>query len=175
MYSQFSIGVSISGISYHQGKINTKPFKWKLSKNGKLTAFASISILVSYQFNDYIGIKAIQSFAFRDCAGRFSGITHIGIDLHDDIIGWKNPKSRFSMTFGPFWYYRKNWIKEKNYKHKNGFLKISDNKIWEYKFVWYGGQVEYSFFYNEHNSLIVNFLPGIPYVYILGIGTKYTH
>jgi len=175
VYSQFSIGVAISGIGYHQGKTETEYFKWKLSKNGKLAGFASVSILFSYQFNDYIGIKALQSFIISDCIGNFSGITHIGIDLHDDIIGWKNQKNQFSMTFGPFWYYRKNWLKEKEYKPDVSFLKQSDDKVWEHKFVWYGGQIEYSYYYNSHNALTFNFLPAIPYLYTFSLGTKYKY
>ena len=173
VYSQFSVGISLSGIGYHQGNTKTEYFKWKLSKNGKLAGFASISFYLSYQFNDYIGIKAFQSLIFKDCIGHFSGITHIGIDFHDDIIGWKNPKSQFSATFGPFWYYRKNWLKEERYIHVKGFLKLSENKKWEHKFVWYGGQIDYSYFYNSHNALTLNFLPAYPYLYTFGIGTKF--
>jgi len=174
-FSQFSIGVSFSGISYHQGNVNTKPFKWKISKNGKLTGFVSVSLLASYQFNNYIGIKIIQNFAISDCAGKFAGITHIGIDLHDDIIGWESQKSQFSMTFGPFWYYRKNWLQEKEYTHKEGFLKLSKDNIWEHKFIWYGGVIEYSYYFNQHNALTFSLLPAIPYLYTFGIGTKYKY
>jgi len=172
-YSQYSIGISISGIGYHQGNTKTDYFNWKISKNGKLAAFASITLSFSYRINDYVGIKALQSFIFKDCIGHFSGITHFGVNFHDDIIGWRNQKNQFSATLGPFWYYRKNWIKKQEYIPTKGFLKLSENSIWEHKFVWYGGQVEYSYFHNPHNALTINFLPAIPYLYTFSIGSKY--
>ena len=173
VYSQFSIGITLNGIGYHPNS-NTDNFKWKISKNGKLVGFASISIIASYRFNNYVGIKIAQNIAFYNCAGKFSGITHIGIDLHDDIIGINNTKNQLSASIGPFWYYRKNWNQITSYKYDPNFIKRSKNKTWEHLFVWYGGQIEYSYSYSKQNAITMTLLPGYPYIYAMGLGAKHT-
>jgi len=168
--AQLTIGVNIGGIGYHTKKVkDTENYKWKLNKKGNWAGFASVSVMVSYRINDYVGIKAINTFIFQDCAGRYSGISHVGIDLHDDIIGWKGDKNQFSASVGPFWYYRKNWTQESWYQNDPTFLKLHKNKKWESIFVWHGGQVQYQYFLNEYESIGVNFLPAYPYLYTLGV------
>ena len=175
--AQFSIGITLSGIGFHPRKEkyeNTDLYKWNIDKKGRFVAFSSLTFFLSYRFNNYIGVKLMQSIVSHDCAGHFAGITHFGIDLHDDILAMKNPQHQFSVSFGPFWYYRKNWNTEPNYMHDAKYLKLSNNHIWETKFVWYGGQVEYSYLPDNSNiAYTVNFLPAIPYLYTLGVGAKY--
>ncbi len=173
--AQLSIGISISGIAFHPVKEkyeNEELYKWKLNKKGSLVAFSSLTVFASYRFNDYIGAKFAQSFIFYDCAGHFAGISHFGIDLYDDIIGIKSDTDELSMSFGPFWYYRKNWSSEPGYKMDTDYMKISKNGNWESKFVWHGGQIEYSHLVRKNQYLTVNFLPAIPYLYTFGIGAK---
>ncbi|RLD47360.1 MAG: hypothetical protein DRI86_00580 [Bacteroidetes bacterium] len=175
--AQYSIGISLSGIGYHPKKEkydNVNMYKWSIDKKGQFVAFSSITFFFSYRFNDYVGAKLMQSLVLSDCAGHFAGITHFGIDLHDDIIGIKNPNHQLSATFGPFWYYRKNWNENPNYKQDLDYLKSTQNNKWETRFVWHGGQIEYSYLIPESNTAItVNFLPAIPYLYTLGLGAKY--
>ncbi|MFC2111102.1 hypothetical protein ACFLQ5_01480 [Bacteroidota bacterium] len=171
--SQLSIGISLSGVGFHPIEDKYSQFyKWKIDKKGKFVGFSSVSFLFSYKINDYWGIKVMQSLVFYDCAGKFTGISHFGIDLHDDIIGWKNPKDQFSLSFGPFWYYRRNWTKEPNYTNDPNFITLSQNGKWEKKFIWHGGQIEYVHTFNKNDNLSINFLPGYPYLYTLGMGTK---
>jgi len=175
--AQISIGISISGIGYHPKKEkyeNADLYQWKLDRKGQFVAFSSVSFFLSYKFNNYIGVKLMQTIVTHDCAGHFAGITHLGIDLHDDIINWKNPQHQFSMTFGPLWYYRRNWKSDPNYIHDVDYLIISKNSIWESKFVWYGGQIEYSYLpENSNTAVTLNFLPAIPYLYTFGVGAKF--
>jgi len=173
VYPQFSIGIIFNGIGYHPNS-DTKDFKWKISKDGKLAGFASISIIGTYRFNNYIGIKIAQNIAIYDCTGRLSGITHIGINFHDDILGMKSTINQISASFGPFWYYRKNWNKNPNYKYNPNFIKQSKNKTWEHLFIWHGGHIEYNYSINSHNSLTLSLLPAYPHIYAIGIGTHYT-
>ena len=175
IYSQASIGVSISGIAFHPKKEkyeNEELYKWKLNKKGNVVAFSSLNIFVSYRFNDYIGAKFAQSFVFYDCAGHFAGISHFGIDLYDDIIGIKSHTDELSISVGPFLYYRKNWNIEPGYKMDTDYMKISKSGNWESKFVWHGGQMEYSHLVRKNQYLTVNFLPAIPYLYTFSVGGK---
>ncbi|OYT10390.1 MAG: hypothetical protein B6I18_09365 [Bacteroidetes bacterium 4572_112] len=58
--------------------------------------------------------------------------------------------------------------------HDANYLKVSKNGIWETKFVWHGGQIEYSYLpANSHTAYTINFLPAIPYLYTLGVGAKF--
>lgn len=167
--AQLTVGVNIGGIGYHTKRVpDTEHYKWKLNKKGNWAGFVSVSLLVSYRVNDYIGIKAVNTFILQDCAGRYSGISHIGLDIHDDIIGWKNPKNQFSMSVGPFWYYRKNWIKEPWYENDPDFIKLHKNKKWESLFIWHGGQIQYQHFVDEYHSVGINVLPAYPHLYTFG-------
>ena len=144
-----------------------------MDRKGKFTGFASISILASYRFNDYVGVKVMQSLIFYDCAGKFAGISHFGINLYDEIINWKNPKSEFSMSFGPMWYYRKDWMREKEYQNNPNFIRLSKNKRWESKFIWHGGLIQYDFHITNSQSISTTLFPGYPYLYTLGIGETF--
>jgi hypothetical protein len=174
-FAQFwSIGIKISGIGYHQQyDKNAQLYRWKLSKDGKLTAFASFSITASYNFNRFIGIKVFQTFSPFDCGGKFTGISHIGINLQDDIIDMKMQKHHLSASIGPFWYYRKNWATIDGYKRDPNFVKLSKNKKWEYLFVWHGGQIQYDYLYKPKRAFSMNLLPGYPYFYTAAFGSSF--
>ncbi len=169
--SQMFVGISVSGIAFHPQKSeNAGIYKWRLDKKGKLVGFASISVVATYHINKFIGIKAVQSIILHDCAGQFAGLSHIGIDFHDDIIGWENPNHQWSFSFGPLFYYRKGWHNNKKYRQTPNFLKLSKNRQWESKFVWYGGQIQYDYRFEHGGTFNLNFLPGFPYLYTFGIG-----
>lgn len=171
--AQFAIGFSLSGIGYHpKQKKNASFYKWKLDKNGRFVAYLSATFFASYRFNNYVGVKFQQSLVIHDCAGKFAGVSHIGLDLHDDIIGWKNLIHEFSASIGPFWYYRKNWSQIKEYENDPKFIKMSENKVWEKRFVWYGGQAEYAYNTNANTSYTINILPGHPFLHTFGLGGR---
>ena len=172
-FSQLSVGISIGGIGYHPiDDGNSEFYKWKITK--KTTGFASLTFLLSYRINNYVGVKAIQTIVFHDCAGKPAGVSHFGVDFHDDIIGWENKESQFSVSFGPLWYYRKNWIQEPTYTNNPNFMKLSKNQIWESKFVWHGGQIEYAHSIDNNKAATINILPGYPYLYTFSMGSKYS-
>jgi len=165
VYGQFTIGVKIGGIAFHQQPVSPNYYKWSIDKNGRFVGFAGFSITAGYHFNPFIGVKVIQTILSYDCAGKFSGITHIGVDFHDDIIGIKNERHQLSASFGPLFYYRKNWKSVPHYYVDEGFMNPSKNDQWERKFVWYAGQIQYDFYWNPREAISTNFLPGFPYIY----------
>lgn len=171
LLAQFSIGISIAGIGYHPQKDNnTQFYKWKLHQKGQWIAFASISVIGTWHADRFIGVKAVQTFVFHDCAGKYAGVSHIGLNLQDDIIGWQNIRHNMSASFGPLWYYRRNWIQEPDYVHDSNFMTLSQNERWERKFVWHGGQIEYSYAPNGKEGIALNILPGYPYLYTFSVG-----
>jgi len=172
--AQFSIGISVSGIGYHPVVDSNEVFyKWKIDRKGKWIAYSAVAVFASYRFSDRLGVKIMQSFVFHDCAGKFAGISHIGLDFHDDFIGWTNPAHQFSFSAGPLWYYRRNWTKLPGYQNNPSFITLSQSKKWEHKFVWHGGQFEYVRHFSPQQALSINFLPGYPYLYTFGTGFKF--
>lgn len=173
-FSQFSVGIKLGGIAFHpKNKVDGSFYKWKINKIGNLAAFSSITITAGYQVNDYWGIKFAQVIMFSDCAGKFAGITHAGLNLYDRIIGWHPNDHRLSLSTGPLFYYRKNWHEIKSYVPTPGFMRDRKNNGWETKMVFHGGQIQYDYYFNENNAFSVNFLPGYPYIYAISAGWEY--
>lgn len=173
--SQVSVGITFGGIGYHPQKSeNSKFYKWKVDKKGHFVGFAGMTFNVSYRFNDYVGVKLIQSVVGHDCAGKFAGVTHVGVELYDDIIGLRDNRHDFSMSFGPMLYYRNNWSREPGYVNDPDFIRMSSNQKWERKFIWHGGQIQYDYRVTDQESFQVNFMPGHPYLYsfMAGYGLK---
>ncbi len=174
-YSAQSItwGIKLGGIGYHPKTDGNEQFyRYKINKKGNLTFFRSITFCFSYNFSPYLGIKAVQTFLVNDCTGHFAGVSHVGINLLDDIVNFKSEKHQGSFSFGPLFYYRRNWNKIEGYKTDSNFIRLGKNKTWERKFVWYGGQIQYDYFFNNYQAVSVNFLPGYPYIYAVSTGME---
>ena len=172
--AQFNFGIKISGLAYHpQKEINENHYRWKLDKKGHFVSFIGISFVFDYAFNPYFGIKTTHTIMPFDCAGKWAFVSHVGVNFHDRIIGWKNNIHRFSGSFGPLWYYRKGWNTIKNYQHEPQFIKQSKNKKWEHKFVWYGAQAQYDYYFKPNQAFSVNLFPGYPYIYSFAVGESF--
>jgi len=170
--AQFTFGIKIGGLAFHQQPVEPNYYRWSIDKKGRWVGYLGLSFTAGYRFNPYVGIKVIQTILPYDCAGKFSGITHIGLDFHDDLVGLKNERHQFSASFGPLFYYRKNWKEVLNYYVDEGFVKSRLGSKWERKLVWYGGQINYDWYYNEREAVSTNFLPGYPYIYTFMTGWK---
>ncbi len=176
LMSQLSIGISLIGLGYHPtSDQNTHLYKWKLDKKGKTIAFTGVTFVATYRINDFLGVKVMQTLVFYDCAGKFAGLTHIGVDFHDDVFGCDGLKNQFSASFGPLWYYRKNWSKYPTYVNDPSFIRLSKSEIWETKFVWYGAVAEYAHYFDDKNAATISLFPGHPYLYTFSVGAKHTY
>jgi hypothetical protein len=72
---------------------------------------------------------------------------------------------------GPILFYRKNWNSLPGYKDDQ-LMAQTKNKIWQYKFVWHGGFLEYQYQYNKSNTAGIHIMPGIPE--LLSISAQHT-
>lgn len=173
--TQLTLGIAIGGIGYHPKADNNSEFyAWKLSKSGKLTGFAGVTFSIAYRMNDYIGVKAIQTVIVHDSAGKHAGLSHLGINLYDDIIGLRSKDFEASLSFGPMWYYRKGWVNIPQYAHDSTFMNLSDDQLWESKFVWHAGQIQLKANLTNNFDLTTNLFPGHPYLYAMAIGLEQT-
>jgi len=172
--AQFTFGIKISGLAYHpQKEINESHYRWKIDKHGHFVGFVGVTFMLDYSINQYFGVKTTHTIMPFDCAGKWAFVSHIGVNFQDRIIGWKNNTHRFSGSFGPLWYYRKGWNGITGYTTEPSFMKQTKNSKWEHKFVWYGAQAQYDYFYQPKQSLSVNIFPGYPYIYSFAIGQSY--
>jgi len=172
--AQFSVGIKLSGLAFHpQKELNETIYKWKLDKKGKFVSFIAVSFMIDYRFNNYLGVKTTHTIMPYDCAGKLAFVSHIGINFQDRIVGWENEVHRFSSSFGPLLYYRKGWLTIKGYEREETFIKATKNEKWEYKFVWYGAQFQYDYFFKSKQAISINLFPGYPYIYSFAVGNKF--
>lgn len=174
LQAQWSVGVTIGGLAFHHEKASNPEFyPWKLDKKGIAIIFSGMNVSFSYRINDYLGVKAVQTLIWHDSGGKLTGISHIGLQIHDDIIGMDWEKHHLSMSIGPFWYYRKNWTRIAGYQNDPKFMTLSGDGHWERKFVWYGGFMDYSYVLDEKKDFTIDFLPGFPHVYAWTAGLNW--
>ncbi len=170
-----SVGITFGGLAFHPAaNTETKHYKIALDKQHKLTLFGAIAFHFTYQFNDYFGFKISQMLVPYDCAGKFSGITQVGINMSDNIIGFRNENHQLSACWGPLFYYRKNWKSSPFYIQDSTFINSSKSGKWEKKFIWYAGHAQYDYFYKKGESFSLNIFPGYPHIYSFTTGYQQT-
>ena len=170
LHAQFFIGVKLIGISFHPGKnVNAACFKTGLGKNKRIALNGGIAITAEYKFNYWFSVKLDQA-AFRDCGGKFAGMTMFNFRYTQKL----GTLGDGSVGFGPFLFYRKSWKCFDNYCDE-GYFKCSANGKWQTKFVWYGGELEHNYPLKNGMDLSTNFFPGIPVVYVLASGLRFSN
>ena len=165
-YRKNNFGIKYFGFSIHpKGDKQAHLMPYKLDKNGVF--ILNFGTIVSYQHNvykDLISVKIAQGF-YSDSGGLPSGHTHIGFR----IMCLEKNKHSLLFGFGPTLVYRKNWNCKPGYV-TTGLFK--EYKNIQYKFVWYGGEIEYNYKLNDKIDLNANFLPGYPLIMSFGFGMR---
>lgn len=157
------------GISFHPGKnINGPLFKTGLGKNNRVALHFGLALCVEYKFNSWFSVKLDQA-AFRDCAGKFAGMTMFNLRYTQDL----GKLGDGSVGMGPFFFYRQNWKAVDGYVDE-GYFRESKNNKWQTKFVWYGGELEHNYPLRKGLDLSTNILPGIPVVFALASGVRFS-
>ena len=140
----------------------------KFDKKGIFVLNTGISINIEcFVFRDIISIKFVQGL-YADCVQKFGGFTHLGFRARIFEIG------RHSLYggIGPTFIYRQNWYSLENYDDSYSFFRGSPENIWQYRFLWYGGEFEYNFALNERIALSTSFVPGFPDLVNLSFGFR---
>jgi hypothetical protein len=166
-HAQWFVGVKFMGISIHtDNNMNGHLYKTAIGKKKRVAFHFGVALTCEYKFNDWFSAKVDQA-AFRDCAGKFAGMTMFNLRGTADF----GRAGDLSAGMGPFWYYRKSWFAIDDYKD-DGYFKTSRNNKWQTKFVWYGGEIEYNYPINEKLDWSTNILPGIPVVIAVSSGVR---
>lgn len=156
----WSIGIYLNGINAHLKKpVNPDLYHRTLIKNKRLVYNVGLGFRISYYANQYAGLSLTQAFLPKDCGNRFFGMTHVGIFLTTRYFN--ESKHEGIIIGGPVLFYRKNWSTLPNYVDDKVMLQ-TQNKKWQYKFVWHGGFLEYQYHYSSLNAAGLHIMPGIP-------------
>lgn len=166
--AQWFVGVKFMGFTFHPGKnTNTQYYDIAIGKKRKLVLNAGLAFTAEYMFYPNVSVKLDQA-VFRDCAGKFAGMTMLNLRYTASL----GKLGSGSAGIGPFLFYRKSWAEFDGYEDE-GFFRITENKKWQTKFVWYGGELEHNYPVSKTIDISTNFLPGIPVVYALVPGIRY--
>lgn len=172
LYAQgeYNFGLKYYGLSIHPGgdkQAHLMPYK--LDPKGVATiSWGGIASFQKFIFRNLISIKLAQG-VYTDSGGVLAGHTHLGFRLELLQAG----KHQLNFGFGPTLIYRKNWYTVKEGYQSTGLFKESEDKQIQYKFVWYGGEIEYNYAINEHWDISAHILPGYPILVAFGVGLRY--
>jgi hypothetical protein len=169
----YEIGIKYVGVRSHPvGDINAHLFPRKFSFDTKGIFVLNNGIMASFGKNvwkDFLSIKLMQA-AYADCALVTAGFSHLGFRLKVFSLG----KHEINGGIGPTFVYRQNWYRFEEYDDNpaRNFYGGGPEDDWQWRFIWYGGDIEYN--YNLHNNidLSVNVIPGIPYLIAVACGIR---
>lgn len=168
--NDFSIGIKFFGLSIHPlGAKNTQYMPLKFDKRGIFVLNLGVEICVEYFiYKDIVSIKFIQGL-YADCVQKLGGFTHVGLRGKIFEIG----NHSLNGGIGPTFIYRKNWYALEEYDDSFSFFKGTPEDIWQWRFIWYGGELEYNYALNDKLSLSTSFVPGFPDLVSLSFGVRY--
>lgn len=120
-----------------------------------------------YFWQDIASVKVTQGL-FTDCSGGKAGFTHLGLRG----VVYDKGNHHAMLGFGPMWFYRDSWTRFPNYDDK-GVFGLNKAKTVQYKFFWYGMEIEYNYRLSKKTDFSVTFTPGLPFVISYAVGLKY--
>jgi len=170
VFAQDNFSAKFFGFSFHpDGDVNADNMPTKIDKNGYLVINLGVYFGYEHFFHrDKLSVKAVTAF-YSDCGGLFSGLAHVG--FRGVIFDTEN----FSVNggIGPTLIYRRSWYSKFDDYINSGFYRGNETDFWQYKFLWYGGELEFNFKMNKALDLSVTFIPGYPKLMALSVGVRY--
>lgn len=169
-YSQDNFTAKFFGFSFHpDGDVNAENMPTKIDKNG--VAVVNLGMYFGYEnffHKDKLSAKVVTAL-YSDCGGLFSGLAHIG--FRGVIIETEN----FSINggIGPTFIFRRSWYSKFDNYINSGFYRGNETDFWQYKFLWYGGELEFNYKLSETLDLSTTFIPGYPKLIELSVGVRY--
>lgn len=167
--AQQNLSLKFFGLSLHpKGDPNAALMPRKLDPKGHLVLnLGLVGGYENYIWKDRISVKILQSL-YSDCAARLGGFSHVGLRA----VVFHQGNHSISTGFGPTLVYRKNWYGLEGYENPE-FFKGKPGNQWQYRFMWYGGEIEYNYTITDRFDLSVMFIPGYPKLMSLSLGTRY--
>lgn len=167
----FMLGIKFSGLAIHpKYNKNAAIYKGKVDRNGYLVINKGITLTADVFLYRAFGIKLSQTLLFSDCAGKFASLSHVGINVGGPGYRIGNSKHAVSASIGPMFFLRRTWYGVPGYVRDNYWLIESADGKWARKLAWIGGQLEYNYYFNEHQGISANLLPALPDVLHISAG-----
>lgn len=171
-HSQSNISVKYIGLTIHPfGDEMAEYQPYKLDPEAKFVLnFGAVVSGEKFIYNDWLSIKGIQA-VFADCSAGLASVTHLGIRARF----LNQPKHKLSFGIGPAFMIREDWGRFEGYDSSGTLNRAYSKHLgWvQYKFFWFGAEIEYDISLNEKWDLNMSITPGIPAVITYGIGLKY--
>ena len=171
IYSQtLTIGVKFFGLSFHpKGAVNANIMPLKLDKNGVFVVNRGATLSIEYFiWKDIVSVKFVQGL-YSDCLARFGGFTHIG--LRGKIFSYG--QHSINGGIGPTFIFRRNWYEVEGYNDSFSFFHGDKDDYWQWRFIMYGGEIEYNYSIDDNIDLSTTFVPGYPDLMNLSFGIRY--
>lgn len=169
-FSQDNFSAKFFGFSFHpDGDVNADNMPTKIDRNGVLVVNLGMYFgYESFVYKDKLSIKTATAF-YSDCGGLFSGLIHVG--FRGVIMEYK----RFSINggLGPTFIYRRSWYSKFDDYINSGFYSGNETDFWQYKFLWYGGELEFNYKLSNSLDFSTTFIPGYPKLLELSFGVRY--
>ncbi len=158
-----SFGIKWAGLAIHpRRQPSAEAYDSKFDRGGYLVRNSGITISVEVKCYRQWGLKLAQVLLWRDCAGKFASLSHVGINFGGAGATLGNSRHGLSGSIGPMLYRRRSWRSVTGYIPDNSWMKAPSNSKWETKWIPVGGQLEYNYYFDPHYGLGVNVLPGYP-------------
>ena len=169
-YSQDNFTAKFFGFSFHpDGDINAENMPTKIDENGVLVV--NLGMYLGYEnffHKDKLSYKAVTAF-YSDCGGLFSGLLHVGFR---GVI-YQNGNFSVNGGLGPTFIFRRSWYSKFDDYVNSGFYNGNETDFWQYKFLWYGGELEFNYKLNNSLDFSTTFIPGYPKLLELSVGIRY--
>ena len=111
-------------------------------------------------------IRSLVSL-YKDCADVLAGHLHIGIRREFLNIG----KHSFNLGLGPTFLFRQDWHRFEQY-NDDIFFGDRVSGDYQYRFLLYGGEIEYNYQINDNIDFQYSIIPGFPSVVIHTFGIR---
>lgn len=169
-FTQDNVSVKFFGFSFHpDGDVNADNMPTKIDKNGVVVInLGMIGAYETFVHKDKLSLKTAVAM-YSDCGGLFSGLFHVG------FRGVIYKGKRFSVNggLGPTFIFRRSWYSKFDDYVNSGFYDGNETDFWQYKFLWYGGELEFNYKIIDDLDFSVTFIPGYPKLLGLSVGVKY--
>lgn len=169
-FSQDNFTVKFFGLSIHpDGDVNAENMPTKIDRNG--VAVINLGLYFGYEnffYKNKLSFKIVTAY-YSDCGGLFSGLAHFG------FRGVLLQKDKFSINggLGPTFIYRRSWYSKFDNYVNSGFYNGNETDFWQYKFIWYAGELEFNYKLHKSLDFSMTLVPGYPKLIDISIGVRY--
>ncbi len=157
------------GLGWHPSDegMNADKMPLKLDEDG--TFMLNIGLVGSleryFKEDGKLSLELMGSYSL-DCAMVSDLFFHFGFRGTIFTIG----KHSLNGGIGPTILVRRNWHAKIDDYQNLGYFNGDEDDYFQWKFFWYGGDIEYNYAFNERNFLSVSIIPGFPKYVVLFIG-----